>query len=126
MIMASGRPGPFFVVAAMPGGWRRLVLSPDGRALLFDDEALALHCARGVAEAGIESAEVADLPGGDEALVGVLDRHGAEPPCSFELELVADLEPADWGDAARGYGLFVAALLLRAYRGHAAAAASRN
>jgi hypothetical protein len=109
---------PFVLVARMRSGrWERVVLAPDEeRLLVFDESRLALTFATGITEAGVDSARLASLDGGDDALAEVLDRHDAAPPCSFENECLAKYERDDERMiAAYVYGLVTGGQLLDAY-----------
>jgi hypothetical protein len=83
---------------------------------VFDDGRIALTYATGITEAGVDSARLASLAGGDDALAEVLDRHDAPPPCSFENECLARYERDDEKQiAAYVHGLVTGGQLLDAY-----------
>lgn len=107
--------GPWIVVAEI-GDWRRVTLGPDLRRLLvFDEQENARRFAEGLATAGVGAATVGDVDGGDEAIAEVLDRHNAEPPYSFEIELASDFEDDDPGDVARAFGIVLGGHMLAAF-----------
>ena len=107
--------GPFVVVGEM-SDWQRLALAPDERRLLvFDDGRLAMRFALGLTDVGLDQATVGDFEDGDDAIAAVLDRHDAEPPCTFEIELAAEFRAEDWPQVAYAYGLLLGGRMLNAY-----------
>jgi hypothetical protein len=95
---------------------RRVALAlDDQRPLVFDDHFLATRFAQGLVDAGLEKATVADLAGGDAALVDVLDRHDAPEPATFEIEVPHKAPRGEWGDAAYALGVVLGGRMFAAY-----------
>ena len=110
--------GPYVVVAAMANGaWTRLALSPgrNPRLLVFDEAEIALRFALGLSDGGVQITTVGNFDEGDETIATVLERHDAEPPCSFEHELLDAFERSDWPEAAYLFGRIVGGELVAAY-----------